>query len=225
MTSIYQLAMGKAFDQLHPCIQARFGFSSQDRLASIGQGVMDRIWYAKWAAAPLMLGTTRHIMFPQGGRGIPFHIANFAYRDSYGRETVTWLRTFKFPRKIRKFDATMIYSGARDRIVDYLGNKQHLAVDLDLSVADNGGLRIRSTDQRFYEGRLGFAFPKLFTGEADVCEWYDDEDACYRISVRVRNPLLGLVFAYDGRFQTHFVEMDQGRIPLEAKPLREEWRE
>lgn len=48
------------------------------------------------------------------------------------------------------------------RIVDYLGTRQHLAVDLELSVADNGGLRLRSGEPRFNERPLAFRFPLFF---------------------------------------------------------------
>src|SRR5262245_61154801 len=78
---------------------------------------------------------------------VPFTIENYAYRDSFGRETVTWVRTFKV-RQERRFDATMIFSEQRGRIV-YLGSHQHLAVDIDLTVDANGGLRLRSGAQRF----------------------------------------------------------------------------
>ena len=50
-----------------------------------------------------------------------------------GEETVTWCRGFDFPGVQRRFDATMIYSTQRSRVVDYLGNKQHLAVDLRIA--------------------------------------------------------------------------------------------
>ncbi|GGG70994.1 DUF4166 domain-containing protein [Paenibacillus radicis (ex Gao et al. 2016)] len=221
--SIYEKILGDEFHQLHPRIQERFGFSSSDGIASVGSGEMDFIWYNKLAYVPLALGASRHIMFPQGGKRVPFSIENFAYRDRYGRETVTWIRKFKFNNKVRRFDATMIYSEQRKRIVDYLGDKQHLAVDLTLSVTDKGGIRIRSGDQRFYEGLLGFQFPRMLTGNADVEEWYDDAAECYRISVHVKSPLIGTVFCYRGRFTA---ERRQARLmPADVRPLREERRE
>ncbi|MFF2479539.1 DUF4166 domain-containing protein [Paenibacillus sp. NPDC058071] len=223
MHSIYEQALGANFHKLHPRIQERFGFSSRDRVASIGSGKMDSIWYNKLAVLPLLLGTNRHIMFPQGGKQIPFTIENYAFLDGYGRETVSWIRSFRFPGKLRRFDATMIYSRERSRIVDYMGNKQHLAVDLDLSVTENGGIRIRSGDQRFYEGLIQFRFPRRLTGMADVCEWYDDTTERYRISVAVTNPLLGNIFRYEGSFT---VEWRATRtVPLDVRPLREERRE
>lgn len=112
-------------------------------------------------------------MFPESGRNVLFTIQNYAYVDSLGHETVTWGRTFATGKQ-RRFDAYMIWSEERSCVVDYLGTHQHLAVDLELGGAENGGLKIRSTEQRFYEGTVAFRFPIFFLGCADVCEWYDD---------------------------------------------------
>ncbi|MFS0722882.1 DUF4166 domain-containing protein [Paenibacillus sp. 1P07SE] len=225
MPSIYQKAMGAEFERLHPRIRERFGFSSADGIACIGRGMMERIWYARAAALPLALGATRHLMFPEGGSEIPFTVHNYAYTDKQGRETVSWVRKFRFPRRIRTFDASMIYSPQRERIVDYLGNRQHLAVDLQLSSDPRGGIRIRSGEQRFYEGPLQFRWPRIGTGEAEVCEWYDDDARCFRIEVTVRNPLLGPVFHYKGRFQAEYIPASGRPIPLDILPFREEYRE
>jgi hypothetical protein len=104
---------------------------------------MEEIWKGRFFTEPfLQLGSWRRIMFPET-RNVAFRIENYAFVDRFGRETVSWIRTFDTPR-VRRFDAHMIYGGARRRIVDYLGSHQHLAVDIDLSVDDTGGLRLRS---------------------------------------------------------------------------------
>jgi uncharacterized protein DUF4166 len=79
----------------------------------------------------------------------------------------TWIRTFAARRR-RRFDAYMIYAESRARIVDYLGTHQHLAVDLEVSVDARGGMRIRSGEQRFYEGPVAFSFPLVLSGVAEV---------------------------------------------------------
>ena len=77
MPSIYQRALGSDFEKLHPKIQERFGFNSEDRIASIGSGVMDEIWRGRFYTVPfLYLGTWRRIMFPECGEDIPFTIEN-----------------------------------------------------------------------------------------------------------------------------------------------------
>jgi hypothetical protein len=225
MTSIYQDALGPAFERLHPQIQRRFGFSSADCLASIGTGVMDELWHGRFYTLPfLYLGAWRRIMFPEQGVNVPFTIQNYAYRDRFGRETVTWVRTFQ-TRRPRRFDATMILSHERGKIVDYLGTHQHLAVDIDLAVDERGGLRLRSGAQRFYEGLLAFRFPMFFSGVAEVCEWYDDAIQKFRIEVNVSNRFWGPLFGYRGAFDVEWKAVTQDEIPADVKPRREERRE
>ena len=225
VSSIYVKALGKEFSRLHPQMQRRFGFSSNDNIASFGRGIMDEIWHGAPYTLPfLYLGTWRRIMFPETAVRVPFTVENYAYVDTLGRETVTWLRTFDTSRR-RRFDAYMIYSEKRDRIVDYLGTHQHLAVDIELSVADNGGLRLRSGAQRFYEGVVGFNFPLAVSGVADVLEWFDDSDGKFHIEVRVVNDRWGPLFGYRGSFDVEWMPMRAGSIPLHVKPRREESRE
>lgn len=226
MTSIYQQALGADFRRLHPKIQQRFGFASKDGLAAIGSGTMARIWHGRPYTLPfLYVGTWRRIMFPEHGMEVPFTIQNYAYIDKFGRETVTWIRTFQ-TKKERRFDATMIYSPQRARIVDYLGTHQHLAVDIKIKVDEQTkGMRLRSGEQRFYEGLLGFRFPLLFSGVADVCEWYDDTVEKYRISVNVTNSHWGPLFGYEGSFDVEYKSVRPEEVPVDVRPLREERRE
>jgi hypothetical protein len=225
LTSIYQQALGADFTRLHPQIQRRFGFNSGDAVAAIGTGIMDDLWHGPAYTLPfLYVGAWRRIMFPEQGRNIPFTIENYAYRDRYGRETVTWIRTFATRRR-RRFDAYMIYAESRGRIVDYLGTHQHLAVDLELSVDQRGGMLIRSGEQRFYEGPVAFTFPLLFSGVATVCEWYDDAASRFRIEVDVHNRRWGPLFGYRGSFDVEWRPAPPGSTPQAILPVREERRE
>jgi hypothetical protein len=225
MPSIYQAAMGSDFARLHPMIQRRFGFCSDDRVASIGTGIMDEIWHGPWYTQPfLRLGAFRRVMFPERARQVPFRVENYAYRDRFGRETVTWIRTFEM-RRPRRFDAYMILSQRRGCIVDYLGTHQHLAVDLDLTVDPRGGLRIRSGAQRLYEGLIAFCFPLCFSGVANVCEWFDDALGKFRIEVNVQNRIHGPLFGYQGSFDAEWRQVAPQEIPGDLKPRREEPRE
>jgi hypothetical protein len=227
MPSIYEHALGEDFKRLHPMIQRRFSLSSESGIAAIGRGVMEEVWHGAAYTLPfLYLGAWRSIMFPEQGRNIPFSIRNHAYRDGLGRETVTWIRTFDTHRRAgsqRRFDAYMIYSQRRGRIIDYLGTHQHLAVDIDVSVADNGGLALRSKEQRFYEGPLGFRFPLLFSGIAEVCEWFDESSGQFRIEVSVRNHVWGPLFGYRGSFDVEW--LPAADVPPELLPKRVEQRE
>jgi Domain of unknown function (DUF4166) len=226
VSSIYRRALGPDFDRLHPMIQRRFGFSSADGVASIGTGVMEELWRGRAYTLPfLRIGTWRNIMFPDRARDVAFTVENYAYVDRFGRETVTWIRTFQFRERPRRFDASMIYSEQRGRIVDYLGNRQHLAVDIDVTVDEARGLRLRSGEQRFHEGPIAFRFPMALSGFADVREWYADEEQRYRIDVSVTNPRWGPLFGYRGWFTVEERPVAPADVPRHVRPLREERRE
>jgi hypothetical protein len=225
VSSIYQRALGSDFTRLHPQIQRRFGFASADGIAAIGSGVMEQIWKGRFYTEPfLRIGSWRQIMFPETGRDVPFTIENYAFVDRFGRETVSWIRTFASRRR-RRFDAYMVYSDTRHRIVDYLGSHEHLAVDIDLSVDGEGGLRLRSGAQRFYEGVIGFSFPMLFSGIADVREWYDDAAGRFRIVVDVHNSVWGPLFGYRGSFTVEWRTVSPGAVPSHILPRRQECRD
>jgi hypothetical protein len=225
MASIYERVLGRDFARLHPRIQERFGFDSAARVASVGRGTMEEVWHGRLYTLPfLYVGAWRRIMFPERGRDVPFTVENYAYVDGFGRETVTWIRRFAGARP-RRFDAYMIYSEARRGIVDYLGTHQHLAVDLQLSVDEAGGLRLRSGEQRFYEGPVAFRFPLFFSGIADVREWYDDARGRFGIAVTVENRVWGPLFGYRGWFDAERRAVGPEGVPADVKPRREERRE
>lgn len=222
---VFELALGEDFARLHPQLQRRFGVGVGAGYGCIGRGVMSEVRRGPWWTRPfLALGTLRNILFPVKGRDLPFQIDNHAYIDGFGRETVTFVRTMTVaPGRRRRFDATMIYSEARGGLVDYLGTHQHLAVDLDLSVTDEGGLRLTSGEQRFYEGPVAFRFPMLFSGRAYLTEHFDDASGRFVIDLEVRNDLLGFLFGYRGTFTCEYPEA--ARVPETVKPAREEVRE
>ena len=222
MTSIFQRALGGDFDRLHPQLRRRFGFASADGIACVGTGRMDRVWHGRGLTRPfLWLGAKRHILLPGHGSDIPFTIENYPYRDSLGREAVTFVRTFTFDRA-RRWDATMIYSPERGCIVDYLGTHQHVAVDLHLSVDERGGLLIRSGEQRLHEGPLHSRIPGLVTGTAQVRESYDDDLGRFQVIVEVTNHRFGPLFGYHGTFTCSYPE--GGAVPDAVKPVREQVR-
>jgi hypothetical protein len=219
MTSIYRRVLGSDFARLHPKIQERFGFCSADRVASIGKGVMHRISHGSSIVKPfLWFGTLRNIMFPEQGTEIPFQVENYAFHDATSREVVSWVRTFTFPSRTRRFDAYMALNSDGSKIVDFFGTHGHYSSDLHLSVTPRGGLRMESGAHRFHFGRLRLPFPELLAGRADVEEWYDDAQSCYRIRVRVVNGLIGPVLEYDGSFQATREETDV--VPVHVMPMK-----
>ncbi|GAA2721946.1 MULTISPECIES: DUF4166 domain-containing protein [Streptomyces] len=223
MTSIFQRAMGADFERLHPCIRQRFSVGLDSGEACVGHGVMDEVLHGRgWVRPFLALGASRNILLPRAGRKIPFTIENVPYRDSHGRETVTFVRTFRFPDGPRRFDATMIHSPGRGCVVDYLGTHQHLATDLHFSADPTGALIIRSGEHRFREGPLDTRVPALLAGDALVRETYDDAADRFRIEVRVTNRRFGFLFGYRGSFTAAYTPATAPGPGL--RPVREEAR-
>lgn len=226
MTSIYREVLGDDFDRLHPQMQWRFGFSSTSGVCQIGRGTMDEVWRGRAFTLPfLLLGSTRRVLFPSRGRDVPFTIANYAYVDSFGRETVTWSRRFRMRRRIRAFDATMVRTRDGRGVIDYLGTHQHLAVDIHCRVDDAGAMCLTSGGQRFHEGPVGFRFPMLFSGVATVREWWDETERRFRIDVSVVNRVFGPLFGYRGSFTVTEYPCTPDEVPLDVRPIREERRE
>ncbi len=221
MTSIFERALGEDFARLHPMMRRRFGVGLASGEACVGRGVMTTIRRGPWWTVPfLQIGRMRNILVPDTGREVPFAIENYPYVDPLGRETVTFVREYAIDGKSRRFDATMFLDGGR--IVDNLGTHQHLAVDLDLRVDGQGGLRLTSDAQRFYEGPIAFRFPMLFSGRATLHEYFDDADGRFHVDLEVHNHRFGFLFGYRGAFDCEWIPATDA--PERLKPVRHERR-
>ena len=221
MTSIFAQAMGAGLHRLHPMLRKRFGVGLQAGYACVGTGVMTSIRRGPWWTLPfLYIGRTRNILVAHTGRDVPFVIKNYPYLDPYGRETITFVREYRIRRRPSRFDATMIVDDGR--LIDYLGTHQHLAVDLDLQVTDDGSLLLRTQGPAFLRGAVGFRFPPVFSGQATLHESYDDAAGVYRVRLEVSNRVFGFLFGYEGYFQCEFVPATDA--PADLKPVRHEHR-
>ncbi|MFG2127541.1 DUF4166 domain-containing protein [Streptomyces sp. NPDC048751] len=223
--SIFRTVMGADFDRLHPRLQRRFSVGLASGEACTGRGVMDRIWHGRAFVKPfLALGSTRNILVPRAGRNVPFVIENVPYTDTFGRETVTFVRTFDLPGRSRRFDAQMVLSPKGDRVLDYLGTHQHLASDLHFRAEPDGSLLIRSGEHRFREGVVDVRVPELIGASAEVRESYDDVAGRFRIRVRVVNRYFGPLFGYDGSFTATYTDVRRCGVRAGLRPVREEVR-
>lgn len=61
----------------------------------------------------------------------------------------------------------------------------------------------------------------LFSGAADVSEWYDDAIEKFRIEVRVTNDVWGPLFGYRGTFGVEWQPVTPEDIPADVQPRRE----
>ncbi|MFK0160178.1 DUF4166 domain-containing protein [Streptomyces sp. NPDC090493] len=225
MTSMFRTVMGPDFDRLHPQLRRRFSVGLESGEACTGHGVMERIWHGPAFVKPfLALGATRNILVPEAAGSVPFKIENVPYADTYGRETVTFVRTFDLPGRPRRFDAQMVLSPKGDRILDYLGTHQHLASELHFRAEPDGSLLIRSGEHRFREGPVDVRVPELVGATAEVRESYDDRAGRFRIRVRVANRYFGPLFGYQGSFAVSYTGIGGRGVRPGLRPVREESR-
>lgn len=221
MTSIFRSAMGEDFENLHPMLQRRFGMGLEAGYGCVGTGVMSTVRRGPWWTVPfLQIGRLRNILVPDVGSDVPFTIHNHPYRDPFGRETITFVRTYQIAGRSRRFDATMILDSGR--VLDYLGTHQHLAVDLRMRAEPDGSLLLTTHAQRFHEGPIGFSFPMLFSGVATLRESWDEQIGRFRVDLEVTNPVFGFLFGYRGVFDCEFVPI--GEVSPELIPVRHERR-
>lgn len=224
-SSIFRTAMGADFDRLHPELRRRFSVGLAGGEACTGHGVMDRVWHGRGFVKPfLALGGTRNILVPRAGRNVPFMIENVPYADTFGRETVSFVRTFDLPGRSRRFDAQMVLSPKGDRVLDYLGTHQHLASDLHLRAEPDGSLLIRSGEHRFREGPVDVRVPELIGADAQVRESFDDSTGRFHIQVRVVNRHFGPLFGYEGSFRATYTDVRTRGVRPGLRPVREEAR-
>lgn len=222
MASMFQRVLGSDFQRLHPQLQRRFSVGLDSGQACIGTGVMEQIWHtAGWVRPFLLLGATRNILAPKRGRSVPFQIENVPYTDSFGRETVSFVRTFDYPRGVKRFDAQMVLAPDETHIVDYLGTHQHLETPLHLFAEADGSLTIRSQGLRFREGPVDATVPGILSADATIDESFDDDAGRFTISVTVANDRVGPLFGYRGWFQAEYFETDRLKVRPGLRPRRE----
>lgn len=197
--SIYKKVLGNEFDALHPMLQKRYDISAKKSFQAYG--VMKTIKGGpKWLYPFFLLGVKWKLLFPEHGQSIPFSIVNTAQIGKNGEEQIHWERIFYFEGKKRFFNALMSLDHERLVIKDYLGEPSRVYSDLSFHVSQNGEVRIESQDQRLVLGSLEIPVPKFLQGLATVTEAYIEERKVFSIKVTVRNPLIGLLFAYEGEF-------------------------
>jgi hypothetical protein len=155
----------------------------------------DRVWHGALYTLPfLCIGTGRSILFPEQGRIFPspFRITRTATR---------W--------GVRPSPRSALFPPGRP-----------VASMPTRFTADTGGA------SRAHHGLprhpLAFRFRAFFSGTADVCEWYDDHEQCFRIKVSAENRLWGKLFGYKGKFQLEWRPTKPGDVPPDILPQRTE---
>ncbi|MCP3739309.1 DUF4166 domain-containing protein [Rossellomorea sp. BNER] len=195
--SIYKKVLAERYEQLHPMLQKRYDLKERFK----GSGVMKTIQGGpKWLYPVSWIGVKWKLLFPENGKNVPFSIVNSIKIGTNGEEQVHWERIFYFKNQRRYFNALMSFDSERNVVKDYLGEPHIVYSDLSFTATRQGYLKIESKRQRLVLGKIEIPLPRLFQGIATVIEKYIEARDVYYIKVEVRNPLIGVVFRYEGEF-------------------------
>ena len=192
-------ALGEDMDKLPAPIREHFAMGDG---TCHYQGKMTRIWRRPGlrgllAAPVLRLAAAADILFAETGKDVGFSLRHRVVQED-GGPTMVWSRQFHFPKVTRCFDAVMRYDEERACIVDWLGGKGGMEVELHARLIERG-IEIESGKQWLRIGRANLPIPSWIAGRATIREWMD-EDEQQRICVVVNNPILGDFFGYEGSF-------------------------
>lgn len=224
-TSPYRRQMGTEYEKLHPEIQKRFDFSTANNIAFMGKGTMDKIWTGnKFAVLLLRLLDKSNILFPKAGHNIPYEVHNYPYIDPFGREVHSMNRVFYFPGEAQRFDGTATYSEQKQQIVEYLGLEHKMIFEMGLS-AEQGAIRFTSGRQFAFVAGLKVPIPRLFRGDIELLEWFDDATQKFYVDLKVKSKLFGPLFGFTGWFAAEYIDFRAQALPEQFKPTRQEQRE
>ncbi len=219
-SSVVRTALGSDFEKLHPKVQWRFGVSSADNRCQLGVGVMEEMRHSALVPPPVLWLGGRRGLFPAGkANDVPFTIANYAYVDDIGRETLAFVRRFAFAGKPQGMNSIMVTparTATPDFALDYLGYSSDMIVHTRCSVDSDGGLVLDSDAPRV----LGVRIPQLASALTSAREWWDEGEQRHRIQIDVTSRVLGTLFHYHGWFTAEERPCAASEIPEDAVPSR-----
>lgn len=221
--SAYKEQMMNEYFKLHPQIQKRFDFSTQNNIAFIGNGRMENIWVGNsWTVLILKMLSKSNILFPKTGKDIEFEIHNYPYIDSFGREVHSMNRVFYFPDGEQRFDGTVLFSNKSNQIIEYLGLDQKIFFKMGLSAEENGAIKFVSEEQYLIFFGKKIRISSFIRGNIELLEWFNDDENRFYLDLKVSTKLFGPLFGFTGWFTGEYKDFKNGYLPQKFKPTFEQ---
>ncbi|WP_460632009.1 DUF4166 domain-containing protein [Leifsonia lichenia] len=197
-TSPYRVALGDAFDGLHPRLMAYFDGIPEGG-HGFGRGVFDTVGTPRrWLWPALWLLARAHVVFPVWQRDVPFTVSNVPDAAASGAPSVRAVRVFRFATGRRAMVDEIAVDGRT--IVDTLGRPARVSARFDAAVVD-GGLVLTSTAVAFLLGRARIPVPAPIAPRVVLSERYDDDVDAQRVSITLDLPVVGRLYEYAGTFR------------------------
>ncbi|MCM3696792.1 DUF4166 domain-containing protein [Microbacterium oleivorans] len=213
--SVYERVLGAEVETLPPVLRRYFG-AIPDGHVGVGEGVYSVVGsrYRRVAGALLRWSARHDVLFPEGGRDVPFVVENRIGPDG----SLEGTRWFGFPRVTRVMRDTM--RADRGAIVERLGRRGGLEVRLSASATPRG-MVLRSRRLAWWVRGIRVPLPPLAGVEVRES---DAGGGRQGVDVRLRMPLVGEVFRYSGTFAYRIVrESDSGPAVSPGLPTLSMW--
>ena len=195
--SPYRAALGAAFDDLHPRLQAYFDAIPVGAVGR-GSGVFDRVGTPRrWLWPALAVLAKAHVMFAVWERSVPFTVENRPVAGD-GAAAVAAIRTFHLRgRPVAMIDEIRVEDGA---LFDRLGVPARVEARFSARVRE-GGLRLRSNAVWLLVGRARVRIPQFMAPVVVLTERWDEQTERQLVSIAVTAPGIGRIYQYSGRFR------------------------
>lgn len=197
----FQRALGEAIHGLAPMVKEHILQTPGSVVTYRGRMRVSRDggWRGKLSGWLLRIGTLSRTMFPETGEDVDFEMQHTVGREADGTLTMTWMRTYRFKKTTRRFDALMRFRPDADGIVDWIGGNGCLFVELCPRV-ERGAIVVCSRREWLRIWRFRIPIPSFLKGRPHVREW-QEPDGTLRICVEIHNTILGRMFGYEGFYR------------------------
>ncbi|MDQ2713928.1 MAG: TIGR01777 family oxidoreductase [Chloroflexota bacterium] len=194
--------LAEVVEKLPEVLRDQYLVRSEDPYRVVLEGTMDRVWHRPFWLWPFFrLFAVFDILFPEQGRDIKASMIVEGRHDGQGGGAQTWYRTFQF-RRPRQFNATMMFDLRLARVVEHMAPFGMLEVIWNVSFEPPDTIRIETCGMRVGVNCLRIALPRWASVEVRVSETaLLDSRETIAVSLAVRQPWLGEIFGYTGRFQ------------------------
>ncbi len=193
MKSLFEQALGSAWQQLHPTVRRHYDLKPGGEL--LLRGEMSEVFHSLWVKPFILFGRLFGALVPYRGKDVPVEVYNLCQPGSIA---LHFRRTFFFPnRKPYPFVSRMEHLSGNE-IVEFV--RLGLGIRMKLSVSD-GALCYATNGYLWRLGPLRLTLPDwFFFGSGVIIERGISDDEI-GLEFTLTHPLFGKSFRYAGQFQ------------------------
>lgn len=209
-TSVLLTALGAEAARLHPEV-LEYAAGPPDRCGyGLGRGVFEvagsRFGRLARLARPF---TGPGLLVTRYERDVPFTVVNRVALAVDGAPALAAERNFGFRDGSQRFTDALLSGPEAGTLRNILGARGRVELIVECTVTDHGRLRLRSRAALLRIGRLRVRLPALLGVAVEVEHGFDEAVGLQTIAVRARNPILGTVLEYRGRFGYEYREQER----------------